>query len=637
MSHPPRVPLASQGSTTSEESLEDDRDVYAELLILHPAKCSDFELVRPVGHGTQGSVFAVRCTLEGLPPNKLYALKVFYHDKFVGCNPGAAGATLGEASDAEASRGFDDFRVARQNEWRTLSSALRHQNIIRIWTCFEDNITKQLWEELPESARSTIESSSVARGGRLAQFVVFDHHEQSVADYLKNRKVGNAPLPYAQAKKWALQLLDVACFLNKKHVVHSDLKLEHLLLTSNHDIVVTGFSQAKHFKEHYFLPYRRNETNLTDNMAHLSPEIHNQVCKLEHEESKEAPLIDYGHQTCWAIGVLIYECLMHSHPLPGYPEQYIDEATGLIEYTVEEAVSKPLPAQYTTEFNSLLLSLLDADPQKRLDVIDAKKRLHALHDGSVHYQLTRCEAALAEEKERTAALGKECQQLKLMKDNLLQHRKGIIEERNELRRQLDEAKGTAADLQESNTRIQALLQEFQDNPLDQRVKEAYAREEELKERWMSLNREKDQVVDDLDVMTNDMRQLQHEKDAILGECEKLELHLKSSEAARAQQEQEIDALNCRFGELYQRERKSSNDIRAARDGHLLTMKELEVAQNRNKQLENSIASLEALLGSTREQLQEREMEVIRLRGSSNQGEPKAGGRCDLSAGRCVCV
>eukprot|EP00117_Sycon_ciliatum_P024187 scpid106863/ scgid20357/ len=56
-------------------------DVEEQPSILHHALSSDFQFVRVLAHGSQGSVFAVRCTLGGLPPNKLYALKLFYHDK----------------------------------------------------------------------------------------------------------------------------------------------------------------------------------------------------------------------------------------------------------------------------------------------------------------------------------------------------------------------------------------------------------------------------------------------------------------------------------------------------------------------------------------------------------------------------
>lgn len=591
----------------------EDRYVFQEVMILHPAKCADFELVRPVAHGTQGSVFAVRCTLDGLPPNKLYALKIFYHDK-PAC-PSTTESTQGESEASAASQlpcgqEFEAFRTARQNEWRTLSKSLRHPNIIRIWTCFEDNVTDQLWKELPEHACDAIEASSSSRGGRLAQFVVFDHHEQSVADYIKNCASINKQLPYAQAKKWALQLLDVACFLREKLVVHSDLKLEHLLLTSNHDIVVTGFSRAKHFKEHYFLPYRTGMTGLHDNSPHQAPEVHNQINKLLANESHMPPVIDYGGQTCWAIGVLIYESLMHCHPLPEYPEKYVNPETRQIEYKVEE-VAKPLPSSYSEEFNSLVMELLHADPLKRLDVAEAKKRLHAIYDGSVHYLLTKCQEALEEEKKKSAQLAATCDKLSKEKSELVRNRIKIVTERKELVAERDQLKKEVAEREEEAKELRASLAEHEDNPLAARLKECYTREEELKQRWMELNREREEAIDSLDMRAREVSQLKLEVETFRVEKSEIQERLSTIEAQRQQLETEMESMHSRFADLSFRERKSISESKQAKEGHLLTMRELEEARRK-------ITSLQDSLTSTQQQLREREMQVVLLRGNSTR-------------------
>eukprot|EP00117_Sycon_ciliatum_P005854 scpid56118/ scgid9633/ Serine/threonine-protein kinase Nek1; NimA-related protein kinase 1 len=634
-----RGTLPSQGSTSSEESLDpslartDDRDVYEELMILHQAVCSDFQPVRVVRHGSQGSILAVRCTLDDLPPNKLYALKVFYHDK-PNCSQQKAESrrTQGEASSSspvatsdlaaasalpatgaapsapcDATEDFQAFRTARQNEWRTLSSALRHRNIIRIWTCFEDNITDELWAQLPEQAKSAIESSASARGGRLAQFVLFDHHEQSVADYLKNRANRSSPPPYTQAKKWAMQLLDVACFLKQKHVVHCDLKLEHLLLTSNHDIVVTGFSRAKHLRVHHLQAYLRGgDAYPADNKQHIAPEVINQFARVAADDGKQPPMIDFGGQTCWAVGVLIYEFLMQAHPLPDYPDAYIVADSNQVAYSMERVGVKPLPAEYLAEFNSLVMALLDPDPHVRPDVADAKRRLYAVHDGSVHYQLSKCEAQLQEQRLKSAELQKQVEQLRVEKVDLVQRRIGIVKERKALQAQVTTQQQAIADLEDRYAKLNALVIEYEDKPLKIRLKDAEDRHEDLQKRWIALNKEKEETVDELDEANRQRRHLGLDIERMKTAGDEAASRLEQSERQRVQLETDLERLNHDYGELYSRERKYSTESRRVKDGHMLTMRDLDGAQAR-------IQDLEAHVENLTRQLQEREMEVIRAR------------------------
>ena len=402
---------------------------YAELLSLHTARCADFDLVKVVAHGSQGSVFCVRCSMENLPAccvNKLYALKVFYHFR---------------KSDNDT---VDSFRRARENEWHVLAKALRHPNIIRIWTCFEDTIGDTLWNELPENARDAILTrggSGGENGRRLAQFVVFDHYEQSIREALTQPSL--QPLPYSLAKKWFMQLLEVARYLKSKYIVHCDMKLEHLLLSANKDLVVTGFSCAKHLREHFFFPYS-TDASPGGSEANIAPEVLNEFETLRKEPHMQHHAVDFGHQTDWATGVIVYEAIAGRRPLANYPAAFMGDDSR-VTYTAEDLA--PLPASYGEEFDSTVRGLLHPDPLKRLDVDEAMQRLCAIPDGSIHARLDEMQRQLTDEREKRRKAEQERDELNELKNNLVQERVRLVKERKEDARQMEELRRQYDDLE----------------------------------------------------------------------------------------------------------------------------------------------------------------------------------------------
>lgn len=402
-------PEMSYGTLTPSAIDAPNIEEYAELFSLHTARCADFELCKVVAHGSQGTVFCVRCRMANLPAScadKLYALKVFYHFH------------LSPSDDH-----FESFRRARENEWQVLAKALRHRNIIRIWTCFEDTISDQLWEELPDKARRAILCSSGEENGRrLAQFVVFDHYEQSLREALQTLP---QPLPADLAKHWSLQLLEVARYLKSKNIVHCDMKLDHLLLSSNQDLVVTGFSCAKILREHFFFPFSR-DASPGGSDANIAPEVLNEFSKLRRRPAEEHHAVDFGHQTAWAIGVNIYEAITGRRPLVNYPAAFQNEEKQ-IAYSVDDI--EHLPASYGKDFDGIVRSLLEPDPMKRLDEDEAMQKLHAIHQASVHAQLSEVERQLAEEREKRRKAENDLKVVVGQKETLVRERIRIVDER----------------------------------------------------------------------------------------------------------------------------------------------------------------------------------------------------------------
>ncbi|XP_065181123.1 uncharacterized protein LOC135811806 [Sycon ciliatum] len=471
-----------------------DVDVEEQRSILHHALSSDFQFVRVLAHGSQGSVFAVRCTLGGLPPNKLYALKLFYHYKRSWSS--AAFRSTGGRSPIPAIDDISRPTYIREHEWVKRSRVLRHKNVVGILTWFEDIIEDELWEQLPEHVKGAIDKSASARSGRRAQFVLFDLHEQTVADYVKSR--GDRPVPYAQAKKWSMQLVDAVCFLKDKGIVHCDLKLEHLLLNSNGDIVLAGIGREKYLDLENDLQYFSYGL---DNTQHAAPEVHRQSYCRGWSVGGGCSWTEYDRQTGWTVGVLIYEFVMKAHPLPDYPGAYRNGHE--VMYNMEHVDIKPLPSEYVTEFNTLVMTLLEPDPDKRPILTDTRLCLEALHTGSADHLLQEVPRAHQEHeqlKESTSKLREE----KCVLENRLH---GYDSDERELKERLRVLEEAIAKLEEQSANLNVLLWKHERTPLVTVVQEIAERRSKLRERLTALNTEDTQDVASTWLLCSDVETL----------------------------------------------------------------------------------------------------------------------------------
>ncbi|XP_065183027.1 uncharacterized protein LOC135813925 isoform X2 [Sycon ciliatum] len=474
-------------------------DVEEQPSILHRARSSDFQFVGLVASGSQSSVFAVRCTLEGLPPNKLYALKMFYHEIGTTSWSDAAAATS-YARSPSPKTAIDDTMTSQSNctgdqKWLKRSRVLRHKNIVGILTWFEDTIEDDLWKKLTEDVKGTIEQSVFTRGGRRAQFVLFDLHVPLVvcrSGLSGDRPLpGDRPPPYAQAKKFAMQLLDALCFLRDHGIVHCDLKLEHLLmksdgnLQSNGDIVLAGIGHEEYLylKEgSQYIPCERN------NDQHVAPEVHNQHTR------PRSPWTEYAidRQTSWAVGVLIYEFVMKTHPLPNYPIVYRiyrtrDGGGGDLEvvYDMEDVNIQPLPSEYLPEFNTLVMALLEPDPDKRPVLTDAQLYLEALHTSSADHllqEVVKAQQVHEKLKENTSRLREE--------NCVLEKRlQGHTSDMKQLQQHHAVLAESITELEGQHENLNVLMLKYETKPLAAVLKEISERRSDLRKRLIAINKE----------------------------------------------------------------------------------------------------------------------------------------------------
>ena len=111
------------------------------------------------------------------------------------------------------------------------------------------------------------------------------------------------------------------------------------------------------------------------NQSHLAPEVLDAFARKGRlpRHSREEVVIPLTHQPSFALGVILFEIGAGEHPMPGYPTVVGDMASAFdnIDYDdVRELAG--------TAYADVVLGLLQLEPQARLSVDDAWRRLAAL-------------------------------------------------------------------------------------------------------------------------------------------------------------------------------------------------------------------------------------------------------------------
>lgn len=115
---PPPAPVPAGPPKTAIQLLQETEKDTVKMQIMSTVRVADLRLVRYVGGGQNGAVFAVRCTKPGFPsPERLYALKMVY---FFGTH--------------------QELRLRVQNEFDVLAQLNPHENLCRYWAQFDDEV-----------------------------------------------------------------------------------------------------------------------------------------------------------------------------------------------------------------------------------------------------------------------------------------------------------------------------------------------------------------------------------------------------------------------------------------------------------------------------------------------------------------
>ena len=217
-----------------------------------------------------------------------------------------------------------------ENEWLVLSQSLPHPNVIQFWTQFVDAVGNNFAAHLPDQIRKQAVYHDSRRKQlirRKAQFIVLDYHAKTMREHIDKQAL---PLSYDLARNYTLQLLESntmqvslcsldstyafvcvvsigAYHLFKQRIVHLDLTLDNILLSTDGRLIISDFGHAELLPQTSdCMPVQRGEC-LGGNRAYLAPEVLTLYQKRRTGSCSEELSFDYSKQIAWAVGCLIYE------------------------------------------------------------------------------------------------------------------------------------------------------------------------------------------------------------------------------------------------------------------------------------------------------------------------------------------
>ncbi|KAJ3365756.1 hypothetical protein GGF32_008154 [Allomyces javanicus] len=252
----------------------------------------------------------------------------------------------------------DEKRLKLQREIDILHSVV-HQSIVRLFDVVETDDLIGLVIEY-------------ASGGELFDYIL-----------------ANRCLPEDEARRLFAQLVEGVHYMHSKNVVHRDLKLENLLLSSSKDLVIIDFGFANQFPppgspEHLATHHRASIASSiistwggsADRALHV-PDRHFLMATSCGSPCYAAPelVIADGYvgtsADVWSCGVILFAMLAGYLPFDDDPENpQGDNITLLYRYILSEPTPLHFPPEMGDDAKDLIARILIPDPERRLTMVE---------------------------------------------------------------------------------------------------------------------------------------------------------------------------------------------------------------------------------------------------------------------------
>ncbi|KNE64354.1 CAMK/CAMKL/KIN4 protein kinase [Allomyces macrogynus ATCC 38327] len=252
----------------------------------------------------------------------------------------------------------DEKRLKLQREIDILHSVV-HQSIVRLFDVVETDDLIGLVIEY-------------ASGGELFDYIL-----------------ANRCLPEDEARRLFAQLVEGVHYMHSRNVVHRDLKLENLLLSSSKDLVIIDFGFANQFPppgspEHLATHHRASIASSiistwggsADRALHV-PDRHFLMATSCGSPCYAAPelVIADGYvgtsADVWSCGVILFAMLAGYLPFDDDPENpQGDNITLLYRYILSEPTPLHFPPEMGDDAKDLIARILVPDPERRLTMVE---------------------------------------------------------------------------------------------------------------------------------------------------------------------------------------------------------------------------------------------------------------------------
>ncbi|KAH3758834.1 protein kinase [Pelomyxa schiedti] len=322
---------------------------------------SNFRLVRPIGFGSNGMVYEVKCVGAWHPDffrDVSYVLKVPF--------------TYGVSTT--------NLQNAFENEYLISATLPQHPNVNRYFCHFTDRIPQEYYDLLPYHIKELI-WDPVRNRTHACGWVVFEHHSDTLEHFLRDRNATHplgAATPWPIVHKYSRDICAGLVHLFRNATIHFDMKLNNIVISSNKEqAILIDLGCAMKFHSESFESDLASIIAAQGNQSHRAPELINGLAQHRQNPSPRS-ILSCKKQPSFELGCILFEIAMGGqHPLPGYPLGY--GASGNITFSFENEDLFPMkPAEFPKEFCNLVRSLLQCDPEKRMPLLEASKVLESL-------------------------------------------------------------------------------------------------------------------------------------------------------------------------------------------------------------------------------------------------------------------
>jgi serine/threonine protein kinase len=197
-----------------------------------------------------------------------------------------------------------------------IHSKLYHQNIIKLYSVYEDDETINIILEY-------------AKGGNLYQLI-------------KDEKNGFSE---SKAFNYFIQVINAVYYLHSNNIIHRDIKPENILIGDDNKLKLCDFGWAKELT-------LENRSTFCGTMEYMAPEI---VGSENYDYSVDI----------WSLGILLYEMLFGHSPFNGKDTNNI-----ILNIKSHELNYDDTNKKISNSCKDLIQKLLNMNPQKRLKIKD---------------------------------------------------------------------------------------------------------------------------------------------------------------------------------------------------------------------------------------------------------------------------